>query len=204
MKKKIRLKLPFFILIAAFVPVLVLVTFLGVNKKENKKEQKIESSITPSYPVINENNKILYPFVDENVKVGKGYYDYKSEESKQEESLVVHDNVYYQNTGIDYISDKTFDVISISNGTVTRVKEDDSLGKTIEIKHDNGLISTYQSLSEVSVKKDDIISAGQVIGKSGINEIDKDLGNHLHIEIYENGISVNPEMYLGKEYEKKN
>ena len=98
----------------------------------------------------------------------------------------------------------TFDVIAIANGTVTRVKEDDSLGKTVEIKHDNGLISTYQSLSEVSVKKDDVISQGQVIGKSGINEIDKDLGNHLHLEIYENGISVNPEMYLGKEYEKKN
>ena len=204
MKKRIKFKIPFFILILTFIPVLVLVTFLSTNNKEKQKEPETESSITPSYPVINENNKIIYPYIDENVKVGKSYYDYKSEESKQEESLIVHDNVYYQNTGIDYISDNTFDVIAIANGTITRVKEDDSLGKTIEIKHDNGLISTYQSLSEVSVKKDDVISQGQVIGKSGINEIDKDLGNHLHLEIYENGISVNPEMYLGKEYEKKN
>ena len=196
MKKRIKFKIPFFILILTFIPVLVLVTFLSTNNKEEQKEPETESSITPSYPVINENNKIIYPYIDENVKVGKSYYDYKSEEFKQEESLIVHDNVYYQNN--------TFDVIAIANGTITRVKEDDSLGKTIEIKHDNGLISTYQSLSEVSVKKDDVISQGQVIGKSGINEIDKDLGNHLHLEIYENGISVNPEMYLGKEYEKKN
>ena len=73
------------------------------------------------------------------------------------------------------------------------------LGKTIEIKHDNGIISSYQSLSEVNVKKDDYINQGQVIGKSGTNELDKEIGNHLHLEIYENGNSVNPENYLNKE-----
>ena len=204
MKRKIKFKIPFYILLIALIS-----TFLfsvnSLNKKEDKKDEARtleESEI--SYPVINENNNIIYPYANESVKIGKSYYDYKAEEQKQEESLVIHDNTYYQNSGVDFVSKESFDVLAIANGTVANVKEDNVKKKTVEIKHDNGLISIYQSLSEVSVKKDDIISQSQIIGKSGSNELDKDLGNHIHLEIYENGISVNPEMYLGKKYEKKN
>ena len=204
MKRKIKFKYPFFILLIALIPT-ILFSINSINNKEKKKEEPSvlkESEI--SYPVINESNNIIYPYANESVKIGKNYYDYKAEEKKQEDSLIIHDNTYYQNSGIDFVSEDSFDVLAIANGTVTNVKEDNATGKVIEIKHDNGLISIYQSLSEVSVKKDDIISQSQIIGKSGSNELDKDLGNHLHLEIYENGISVNPEMYLGKKYEKKN
>ena len=203
MKRKIKFKLPFFILLLIIIPVLFLVTEKTVNQKEKVKKEP-ENNIKISYPVINETNKIINPYSDESVKIGKRYYDYKAEEQIQEDSLTVHDNIYYQNTGIDFTSEEEFDVLSISNGTVVNVKEDQSTGKTVEIKHDNGLISIYQSLSDVRVKKDDIVSQAQIIGRSGTNELDKELGNHLHLEIYENGISVNPEMYLGKPYEKKN
>ena len=76
--------------------------------------------------------------------------------------------------------------------------------KEIKIEHKNGLISIYQSLSDVYVKKGDPVSRGQLIGKSGTNELDKDLGNHLHFEIIENGNNVNPNNYLNKEYKKEN
>jgi len=201
-KRKIKLKLPFFILLIMIIPVLFLVTQKTSNQKEQPQQEK--EKIPISYPVINETNKIINPYSSESVKIGKRYYDYKAEEQQQEESLTVHDNAYYQNSGIDYVSDEEFDVLSISNGTVISVKEDESTGKTIEIKHDNGLISIYQSLSEIKVKKDDVVSQAQIIGRSGKNELDKELGNHLHFEIYENGTSVNPEAYLEKEYEKKN
>lgn len=203
MKKKIKLKLPFFILLLMIIPTLIFITQKTSTKKEDQKKNP-SNDIEISYPVINETNKIINPYASESVKIGKRYYDYKAEEQNQEDSLTVHDNTYYQNTGIDFTSEEKFDVVAISNGTVINVKEDESTGKTIEIKHDNGLISIYQSLSEVTVKKDDVVSQAQIIGKSGENELDKELGNHLHFEIYENGVSVNPEMYLEKEYEKKN
>ena len=63
-------------------------------------------------------------------------------------------------------------------------------------------ISIFYSLADnenQKEKKDDYINQGQVIGKSGTNELDKEIGNHLHLEIYENGNSVNPENYLNKE-----
>ena len=100
-------------------------------------------------------------------------------------------------------NENKFDVIAILDGTVTDIKDDDTLGKCIEIKHDNNLISTYQSLSEIKVKKGDIITQGQVLGTSGENELDKELGNHLHFEMYENGGNVNPNNYLNKEIPSK-
>ena len=158
MKRKIKFKIPFYILLIALISTF-LFSVKSLNKKEDKKDEARtleESEI--SYPVINENNNIIYPYANESVKIGKSYYDYKAEEQKQEESLVIHDNTYYQNSGVDFVSKESFDVLAIANGTVANVKEDNVTGKTVEIKHDNGLISIYQSLSEVSVKKDDIIS----------------------------------------------
>ena len=85
-------------------------------------------------------------------------------------------------------------------------KEDEAIGKTLEIKHDNGDVTVYQSLSKIEVKKGDIVNQGQLIGVSGTNELDKELGNHLHFEIYKNGQPINPDNYLNKELtsEKEN
>ena len=150
-------------------------------------------------PVINTKEKMISPYTDQTVTVGKSYYDYKADAATQEKSIIYHDNTYLQNSGTDFISENVFDVVSVLDGSVTDVKEDDTLGKIVEIKHDNGYVSIYQSLSEVSVKKGDMVKQGQVIGKSGTNELDKDMGNHLHFELYVNGQVVDPTLYLNKE-----
>ena len=154
-------------------------------------------------PVINETTRIIKPFTSETVQIGKYYYDYKGEAEGQEKSLTRHDNTYIQNSGLDYTAGEVFDVVTVLNGTVTKVTEDDLLGKTVEVKHDNDYITVYQSLSEVSVKKGDVVTQGQIIGKSGTNEIDKDLGNHLHFEMYLNGAIVNPADYIDKDINSK-
>ena len=95
--------------------------------------------------------------------------------------------------------ENSFDVIAVLEGTVTNIKEDEVTGKMIEVKNDDDYTVIYQSLSEINVKKGDIINQGQVLGKSGENEIDKEMGNHLHFEVYKNGQSINPENYLNSE-----
>ena len=72
------------------------------------------------------------------------------------------------------------------------------LGNIVEITHDNEIISIYQSLSEVSVKENDVVTQGQVIGKSGSANISTDLGNHLYFELVVKGSIVNPENYYDK------
>ncbi|MBR5370311.1 MAG: M23 family metallopeptidase [Bacilli bacterium] len=194
---KVRLKLPIFFLI---VVALVILPFLTLKYTNNESEEVIDSTmdeiIEPEIPVVNEVITIINPYTDQSVTVKRGYYDSSTDEDNQASSIIKHDNTYIQNTGIDYVGENTFDVVSILNGIVINVKEDEELGKSVEIRHDNGIISIYQSLSEVYVNKDDVISQGVVIGRSGENKLDKDLGNHLHFEIYDNGQAVNPYNYL--------
>lgn len=199
MQRKVKLKrLPIIVAILVLIPVLTIIIF---SKESMKKTNDLvtNDTISDTVPVINETKKMINPYTDENITISKSYYDYKGEATEQEKSITVYENTYMQNTGIDYISTNTFDVVSVLEGTVATVKEDELLGKVIEVKHDNGLITSYQSLSEITVQKNDKVKQGQVIGKSGTNELDKEIGNHLHFEIYENGSSVNPINYLNKE-----
>lgn len=173
----------------------------SLNKKGNKENIDYVSNIIldNDVAVINTTTKVINPYTDQSVTIGKYFYDYKGTKENQEKSIVYHDNTYMQNSGIDFVSENEFDVISVLDGTVTDVKEDETLGKIVEVKHDNNYVSIYQSLKEVSVKKGDTVTQGQVLGKSGTNELDKEIGNHLHFEFYVNGQVVDPTLYLDKE-----
>ncbi len=211
MKKKLRLK-------RYVIPCLYVVLFATVMTGAFliTKAMKKSEPATPDYnyvsnivtsdvvPTISEAKKLIKPYTDEKVTVGKSFYDYKAEASNQEKSITYYDGSYIQNSGIDYVLDQTFDVVAVLDGTVTNVKQDDILGTIVEIKHDNNYVTTYQSLSDVTVKKDDIVTQGQVIGKSGTNKLDKDMGNHLHFELYTNGQVVDPNLYIGKEIKESN
>lgn len=158
-----------------------------------------DTIIEDDVPVVNIGQAIIRPYVDSAVKLLKGYYDYQKDSAEQERALVFHVDTYYQNSGVDYGGKENFDVVAILDGSVIDVKEDELLGKTVEIKHNNELISVYQSLSEVKVKKGDVIKQGAIIGKSGMSNFNKDLGDHLHFELIYKGQAVNPEEYYEKE-----
>ena len=192
------------IMTLAIVSVMFGTAMLRSNLQKDTSEDELTSYVTSTVleeeqPVIKESTMMINPYTDTTVSIGKNYYDYKADAETQEKSIVYHDNTYMQNSGTDFVGEKVFDVVAVLDGSVTDVKEDETLGKVVEIKHENGYISIYQSLSEVSVKKGDMVTQGQVIGKSGTNELDKDMRNHLHFELYVNGTVVNPTLYLNKE-----
>ena len=133
------------------------------------------------------------------VKVGRNFYDASLSDEEKANALVLYGNTYMQNTGIDYTSKEIFDVISVYEGTVVDVMEDELLGKTVKIRHNAELISVYQGLANVEVKKGDMVITGQKIATSGLCKLNENLGNHLHFEVYKNGKIINPTLV----YEKK-
>ena len=164
----------------------------------------ITDDIDKDIPVVATKIIINKPYIDSSVKVVKNYYDYLSSSEEQEKSIVYYENTYMQNSGIDLSSGNVFDVVSILDGEVISVKEDELLGKIVEIRHENEIISVYQSLSEINVKENDKVLANQVIGKSGESNVNKDLGNHLHFELYHHGKVVNPINYFDKNVDELN
>ena len=201
--KKLRLKKG--VLIGAYLTIFTLTGFGAFLVSENMKNSLPSSEdvdyvnksiIENDVEVLKEEVKIGKPYTDEKVEVLKYFYDYKADNASQEKSIIYHQNTYIQNSGIDFGLTDPFDVIAILDGTVTDVRTDDVLGTIVEIKHDNDFISSYQSLSEVTVKKNDTVKKGQLLGKSGMNTIDKDMGNHLHFELYKKGEVVDPSQYF--------
>lgn len=154
--------------------------------------------IEDEVPVINTRNIITRPYLVD-VTIARYFYDYQATEEEQQKSLIYYENTYIPNSGVDYKSEEIFDVVSVLDGKVTKVEENNLLGKIIEVTHDNNLISVYQSLSETLVVEGDNVLQGQIIGKSGESNISKDLGNHLHFELIHNSKNVNPELYYDKQ-----
>lgn len=199
MNKKRKLKgfvMPtIYVMLVAMLVISTFMTFSNSNDETVEEDITYVSSVIWSNdtPVVATDKVVVKPFTNKDVAIGKYYYDYKDGSDEQQNAIIFYENSYIQNSGVDYIFEDSFDVVSIYDGTVIKVEDNDIVGKTVEIKHDNNIISVYQSLSEVNVKQGDTITLGTKIGKSGNSKINKDLGNHLHFEIYVNGQVVNPE-----------
>ncbi len=169
------------------------------NFKEDDHYGKVNNTIfDDSIPVINSSSTLIRPYKDASIKIVKNYYNYKGSEEDQQNSLIYYDDTYIQNSGVSYGGKDNFEVIAVLDGTVTEVKEDKLLGNIVQIKHSNDIISVYQSLGTVNVKKDDSVKQGDVIGTSGTSNISKDLGSHLDFELIKSGQIVNPEEYYDK------
>ncbi len=171
------------------------------NKSDDLQyvDGEITEEIDRDIPVVSTPSVIVRPYLDNDVKLAKSFYDYKADNDSQENSIILFEGTYMQNSGVDYTGNEVFDVISILDGSVIYVKDDNILGTTVQIRHSNNLISVYQSLSDVIVKEGDEIIQGQIIARSGMSSINKELGNHLHFELYYNGTIVNPEDYYNKD-----
>lgn len=79
----------------------------------------------------------------------------------------------------------------IKAGEVTEAEfESGGYGNTIVINHGKGLTSRYAHLSKIDVKVGDEVTTNTEIGNVGITG--HSTGPHLHLEIRQNGIPLNP------------
>ena len=173
---------------------------IEADSSDSLKDVTYVSSIVlgNTVPVINVDVTVNNPYVLEGVKIARYFYNSEDDVDRQRESLVYYNNTYMPNTGVDYTAEENFEVVSILDGTVIDIKEDELLGKIVEVRHENEFVSSYAGLSEISVQKGEAVTQGMKIGTSGTNKINESLGNHLHLEIYKNGINVDPLKVIGQ------
>ena len=93
-------------------------------------------------PVVNVDTTISNPYLGENIKITRYYYNMDDDLDRQKESIIYYDNTYMPNTGLDYTSDTSFEIVAILDGTVIDIKEDELLGKIVEIRHNNEFVSS--------------------------------------------------------------
>ena len=92
--------------------------------------------------------------------------------------------------GIDLASVAHSPVPSSNNGKVVFTGYLGIYGKTVVIDHGFGLFSTYSHLSAIDVQKGQMVSKGDVIGRTGSTGLAG--GDHLHFGIIVHNTFVNP------------
>lgn len=146
-------------------------------------------------PVVETQTTIIKPFLSEDVKVGKYFYDFEADEERQQNSIIFYENTYMQNSGVDYVSDTVFDVVAVLDGEVISVETDSTLGNIVKLKHDKNLITVYQGIDNIDLKEGSTVNQGTIIGTSGTSKINTNYTTSLHFEVYYNGELMDPENF---------
>ncbi|EIJ80337.1 Peptidase M23 [Bacillus methanolicus PB1] len=155
----------------------------------------------PAVEVNRSLENFVMPVMDpDSAVIQKQFYDFDGKKEEQEAALVFYDNEYHPNTGIDITmkNGETFDVVASLSGTVTKVEEDQLLGNVIEIEHDKGIVTQYQSVKDINVEVGDKVEQGQALAKAGQSLFNQEAGVHVHFEIRKDNVAVNPMDYFNK------
>lgn len=126
------------------------------------------------------------------------FFDSAGTSEEKQAAMIEYGNTLMPNTGISLTrpDNETFNVQAAMSGKVTRVEKLPLIGNLVEISHENGLKTIYESLSDVTVIQNAEVKQGDVIAKAGRNELEKALGFHLHFEVHQNGVIMNPETFI--------
>ena len=101
--------------------------------------------------------------------------------------------------GWDIAAEAGTSVVSVADGKVESVFEDDTMGMTVVIRHEGGYVTTYASLdAQVKVKAGESVTAGQAIGCVGNTALlENAIGDHLHFTVTCNGEAMDPDEIFG-------
>lgn len=100
--------------------------------------------------------------------------------------------------GVDIAAELGTNVRAAADGTVYTVYEDETMGMTVVIRHEDGYITKYSSLAdEVSVQPGDTVEMGQVIGCVGQTALlESAIGPHVHFSVSCNDEIIDPAEFL--------
>lgn len=79
-------------------------------------------------------------------------------------------------------------VYAVLDGAVTYAKWSDECGYTIQLQHDNNIISSYTYTDNPFVKEGEFVKAGDAIARAG--------SGHIAFELWYKGVRVDPQKYI--------
>ena len=147
---------------------------------------------------------IKSPLEGEDVVVAKSYYDQTADTSIQVKSLFnykVGEIVYTRESkgvSLKNSNNEEVSVVAALSGKVLTVKDEVLKGTVVTIEHQNGVKTVYTGVYDVAVEAGAEIEQGDVIGKTGLSQLEPDSGNVVHFEVLKDNVKVNPETVIDK------
>lgn len=190
---------------ALILAVVFIVQNSFTNPVDDQTKESVETGQNVEQPSVEVNGNlenIQLPVADvANTVVKKEFYDVNADEKQQEAALVYYNNRYEPNKGIDIAlqDGKPFEVVAAISGSVAKVQEDALLGNLIEVEHEDGIVTRYQSITDIQVAIGDKVKQGQKLATSGKSQINEEAGTHVHFEIRKDDIALNPTEFIDKQ-----
>ena len=95
--------------------------------------------------------------------------------------------------GLDIAADEGAVITVFAAGTVTAVGDSAELGNYVTVQHPGGFVTLYAHCSRIIASSGASVKEGDVIAEVG--ETGVATGPHLHFELHEDGVYVNPIYY---------
>lgn len=103
--------------------------------------------------------------------------------------------------GVDYTVPEGSRVFATADGKVKEISTRSTSGQSVVIDHGNGFETSYSHLGKINVRKGEQVRRGDIIALSGNSGLS--LAPHLHYEVRNNGMRVDPIHYFFMELSPK-
>jgi murein DD-endopeptidase MepM/ murein hydrolase activator NlpD len=105
---------------------------------------------------------------------------------------------YNFHEGVDLCRKFGDDIVATANGIVVSISTTEAFGNMIILKHKSGFETRYAHLNKILVKEGEEVKREQCIGYLGNSGMST--GPHLHYEIRQNGLPIDPMLFLTLNY----
>ena len=169
---------------------------IPTNLPEPEDTTEPSTEISPTVTIY----KIECPVIGD-YEISRGFFDMSYDTEVLKEAMIISDTSIIESKGVSYKStnDSNLSVLSVLPGRVIALDETENTGIVVTIEHNDGIISRYKSLSVANVKLNDEVGSNTIIGETGESLFDKEAGNHVHVELINNGNYVDITKVIGKE-----
>lgn len=184
---------------------MIVAVIFSFNELYESQQEKDLTEETPSQqtiiPTSTKLEVLKYPFKEQysnEATILQEFYDINEDEATRENGLLVFSNqIYTTSSGVSIaINSEPFEVVAAMSGEVAQVKYDTFTGNTITLRHANGMETRYSSVADILVKEGDQVVQGEQIATSQENDWNPSVGIHLHFEVLQDGVLVNPRKFL--------
>lgn len=97
-------------------------------------------------------------------------------------------------SGLDFAAPRGTPIHAVGAGVVTFSGRHGAYGNMVEITHAGGYKTRYAHAHTLDVEKGELVSKGEQIATVG--STGRSTGPHLHLEVYRNGMAINPARFL--------
>ncbi|RED57665.1 M23 family metallopeptidase [Cohnella lupini] len=186
----------------------IIVTILWLNSGTDPKDPQTtvttgteskateQGNMDPEAAAVGVNGEILRWPVEkiEDMTTLVPFYDATAPAEEREAAMVEFNDTFTAHMATDLARKDaaSFEVLAALSGKVTVAGQTPTNGYEVQIEHSNGLVTVYQSLTDLKVQVGDEVEQGDLIASAGQSSVEPQEGVHVHFEVRNNGLSVNP------------